>query len=392
VAVKRQNAQGFHPALKAIGVLTLASESQGAILPISEPLDLLAAFEPTALPVVSLYLNTQSDKHGRDNFAPFVRKELDSFPGGFALRSPERLSMERDAERIHHYLDHELKPSANGLAIFACAGKADFFLALPLDAPLERNQLYVGDQPHLYTLARLYDQHRRFAVVIADTNYARIFVFGLMKTIGQEKVESRKISRTQVGGWSQARYQRHARNYHLHHAKEIVEALERIVREEDIEQIVFAGDEVIIPVLREHLPEFLAQKVIDVLRLDIRTPEHEILAATIEAMREQDARDDIALVKRLFNEYRAGGLGVVGLGKTIEALKNGQVDELLLSASMKEIRGDSGQDADVFTSDELVTRATQTGAEVRFIEDPSLLAEVGGVGAMLRFRQQGFQQ
>jgi peptide subunit release factor 1 (eRF1) len=33
-----------------------------------------------------------------------------------------------------------------------------------------------------------------------------------------------------------------------------------------------------------------------------------------------------------------------------------------------------------------VTRAQQTSARIRFIEDASLLAEVGGVGALLRFR------
>ena len=37
-------------------------------------------------------------------------------------------------------------------------------------------------------------------------------------------------------------------------------------------------------------------------------------------------------------------------------------------------------------ADELVTRAQQTGARVRFIEDPTLLEPVGGVGGLLRFR------
>ena len=37
-------------------------------------------------------------------------------------------------------------------------------------------------------------------------------------------------------------------------------------------------------------------------------------------------------------------------------------------------------------ADRLVTLARQTGAHVRFIEEPALLAEVGGVGAFLRFR------
>jgi peptide subunit release factor 1 (eRF1) len=37
-------------------------------------------------------------------------------------------------------------------------------------------------------------------------------------------------------------------------------------------------------------------------------------------------------------------------------------------------------------ADELVTRAQQTNARIRFIEDSDLMSEVGGVGALLRFK------
>jgi len=36
----------------------------------------LALFPPTTMPVLSVYLNTQPDQHGRDNFSPFLGKEL----------------------------------------------------------------------------------------------------------------------------------------------------------------------------------------------------------------------------------------------------------------------------------------------------------------------------
>jgi peptide subunit release factor 1 (eRF1) len=39
-------------------------------------------------------------------------------------------------------------------------------------------------------------------------------------------------------------------------------------------------------------------------------------------------------------------------------------------------------------ADELVAAARQTDARVTFIEDPTLLAEAGGVGAILRYRLQ----
>jgi hypothetical protein len=39
---------------------------------LAEQIDTLAAFAPTTPPVISLYLNTQSDDHGRDHFASFI--------------------------------------------------------------------------------------------------------------------------------------------------------------------------------------------------------------------------------------------------------------------------------------------------------------------------------
>ena len=48
--------------------------------------------------------------------------------------------------------------------------------------------------------------------------------------------------------------------------------------------------------------------------------------------------------------------------------------------------GGAGDEGQRKLSDELITRAQQTAARITFIEDASLLADVGGVGALLRFR------
>jgi peptide subunit release factor 1 (eRF1) len=196
------------------------------------------------------------------------------------------------------------------------------------------------------------------------------------------------------------RYQRHVDNNYLHHTKEVVEMLNDVVNEEAAEHIILAGDEVIIPLLRDHLPLHLEKKVIDILRLDIRTPEHEVLKQTMEAFREHNLQSDAEKVRLLLDEYRAGGLAVVGFRDTARALDQGQVDELLLSASAREIHDDSrsfdeviqidksvSSDAPhILAGDLLVTRARNTGARVTFIEDSALLADIGGVGALLRYQ------
>ena len=367
-------------------------------------LDQLAAFPPTALPVLSLYLNAQADQHGRDAFATFVRKELPARAKTYPLRSPARDSIDRDMARITTYLQEDVHPATNGIALFACAGADAFFEAVQLDVPIPEHQLYVDHQPHLYPLARLLDQSRRYAVLLADTNAARLFVFGTGERLQAHEVQNPKVSHTRVGGWSQARYQRHVKNYHLHHAKEVVDALDQVVHQDQIEHIILAGDAVIIPVLCEQMPPPLREKVIDILRLDITTPEHEIVQAALVALREQDAQEDAEKVERLLDAFRAGGLAVVGVHETLAALANGQVDELLISATVDQLQADDEGDALLqarapegesngsttspagIVADELVTRARQSSAHITFIENAALLADVGGVGARLRYR------
>jgi peptide chain release factor subunit 1 len=341
-------------------------------------LDLLARLEPTAFPLLSLYLNTDADGTGKPNHDVFLKKELRERVKTYPERSAQRESLEKDVERINRFVADELKPSTRGVAIFACSG-ANLFEAVQLEVPFDRNLLVVGDRADLYPLARLDDEYPRYAALVVNTNLARIFVFSTGRTVNAIEVRTPKTKHTKAGGWSQARFQRHVENVHLQHAKEVVERLDEIVASESIDHVVLAGDEVIVPLLREQLPDRLARKLVDVLRLDIRSPEHEVLAATLEALQRKDEETDEAVVQRLLDDYRAGGLAVVGPEGVRAALQKGQVDTLIISASPNQLRGDEA------TANELVSLAIQTSAAVRFIENAQLLAPVGGAGAALRY-------
>ena len=344
--------------------------------PLREQLDRLAAFEPTTWPVSSLYLDLRPDQHGRHHYEPFLRKTLPE--RSRSLEGDARKSFDRDAQRIRDYMA-ELPPSTTGVAIFACAAADDFFEAIPLGIPVERHELFIGPTPHLYPLARLNDQYPRYAALLVDTNAARLFVFSLGRTSERVRVTNVKTRSGSPGGWSQARYRRHLENFHLHHMKEVVAVLERVVRDEAIERIVVACDEVARPLLMEQLPKDLAARIVDVVHADIHTPEHRVLAETLEALRQRDADTDLEHVEALVDTWRAGGLAVVGPDDTLDALAKRQVEELLISA-----RGFDGDRAKV--GDELVGAAHQNGARIRFIEAASLLDDLGGVGAVLRFR------
>jgi len=368
-------------------------------------LDGLVNFEPVPAPVISLYLDARVDNHGQRTFLPFVRKQLSERSKSYENQSDDQKSFDEDFVRIVRYLESEVPPPVQGIAIFACSADDDWFVVGLFDAPFERNRLFVSDRPHLYPLARLVDQYRRYAVVLADTNSAQIFVFAAGRAVEHEEVENVKTKQVKVGGWSQARYQRHVQNYHLHHAKEVVDMLEKIVREENIENVILAGDEAtVIPLLREQMPKTLEEKVIETLSLGVDTPEHELLEESLTAFRRQDSLTDMEKVERLLNEYRADDLGVAGVTDTLAALSNGQVEEVLIAAKAESLHYDQDEVKKVLklydvdgalpkeldqrtVADELVRRANVlSSARVTFIEDSTRLERIGGVGAFLRYR------
>jgi peptide subunit release factor 1 (eRF1) len=374
---------------------------------IEEPLARLVAFEPTTFPVLSVYLNTQPDQHGRTpDLAPYLHREFKALARTWATGSPESHSFERDAARICSYAADQIDAGANGVAIFACWGAGEFFEAVQLTTPVSDNRVYAYNQPHLYHLARLDEQFPRYAAVLTDTNTARIFVFGLGHVIDAEKVKGKKVHRVKVGGWSQARYQRRVGNAHHEHAKEVVERLAEIVRDDKVSHIILAGDAVVIPLLQEQLPPEMASMV-EVMKMDIHASEQDVLMATLKTLQAQEVRTAAEKVERLIEEYRARGLAVVGLQETLEALAKGQVEELLISAALEKSHSQTEEvaavlapeipDAEGGTKSEeprqaslpdlLVTKAKQTGATVTFIDDAALLDATDGVGAFLRWRE-----
>jgi peptide subunit release factor 1 (eRF1) len=173
---------------------------------------------------------------------------------------------------------------------------------------------------------------------------------------------------------------------------------------------------VVIPLFREQLPKPLAEKVVDEISLASDAGKDAVLKASLDTLKEADAKTDREKVDAAVGAYRAGGLGVVGPDATLLAITNGQVDELLIAASLGGIAGLRGTraaemaiandssiaepavepsmageaaSADAGTvrlADELVTRAQQTAARICFIEDASLLEPYGGVAATLRYR------
>lgn len=378
----------------------------------------LGALESNGFPFVTLYLNAAANENGRDEYQSWLKNEIDELTANFPEDSAEAESFKADVEKIQQFLESEVEDSANGIAVFACHGADGFFETAQLDVAFPNNRLFAFDRPHIFPLVRLVEQNPKYAVLWSDTNKADIYVFGGENTINLEtetqakveEIENQVTQGTKVGGWSQARYQRHIANFHLQHAKETVEELEKLLQQAKIDYLILCGDErTIMPILRPQLSKAVEESVVETLNLSQYASELEIREQTRQVMYEQNIVKDQERVQRMYDAAKAAaGLGTMGVEDTLAALSNGQVEELIISSSFEAIKyspkklkkvlkayavGDDNSTGDDLPDvkesrqigDELLIRALNSGAKIVFIEDATLLKEANGVGAVLRY-------
>jgi peptide chain release factor subunit 1 len=378
----------------------------------------LVAYVPDEAPVISVYLDTTADENGRPTYEIWFKNEISEAGQKFEKESAEAVDFDAAIERIRHFLEHDLEPATRGTAIFASASGDGFFQTVQIDEPFPHNRFFMFDRPHLFPLARVIAQNPRYLALWADTNKAEIYIFGGENHLNVEaetrakveEIQGDKTRRTHVGGWSQARYQRHIANFHLQHAKETVDEVEKLMREAKIEQLVLCGDEAtIMPILRPQFSKESEDRIVGVLNMSQYATEEQIHEQTLEIVRAKRDEVEKESVDRLYNAARsAAGLGALGVEKTLEALSNGQVEELLISSVFDSIKynprsvdkvleayapGDDnsteGETPDAREkrqiADELIIRAMNSAAKITFVNEELLLAEAGGVGAVLRY-------
>jgi hypothetical protein len=371
-----------------------------ALAGIEHTLERLAAFTSATDPVVSLYLDLRPDQHGRRRHAEFFERAMADQIATFEPSSPARRRLERDTQRIDEFLQRHIETPAQMAAVFCCSGEPDLFEAIQLDAAGGGHRLYIDRHPHLFPLLRAMDAYATYAALVFDTNAARLYVFAVGALQRKLVVRNEKPSRTPgVDVFSEGEYQRNSDNLHVQHMKEVAGLVERVVRQERVQQVFVAGSSAAMPLLRRELPREVEARLTEVSRLDMKSPDADVLRATMEAFRQADARSDRDDVARVLNAFRSRGLGTIGLPRVRAALTLGQVDRVLVPATAKapfaeamspeaaasaaKVRPPSLSEPAI---EELLHMARSTDAAITFIEDAELLDAAGGVGAFLRFR------
>lgn len=346
----------------------------------------LAAFEPTEMPVLSVYLDMRPQATGESpgirSGEIVLRARLHEIANTYRERGNARDCFLADRERIEEFVRRDMSPATSGLIIFACSAKG-LWESVEVGAELE-NEVTVGPVPELYQLAKMLDEHETVVVAVVDTNNARFFVtrYGRLNELdGPDDPNVQDYSKPSGGGWRQKRYQTIVDNKRRDFSQQVVEELEALIERVEAKNLVIAGNETTMTLLQDNLSPS-SKKILysEVLRIDQRAPRLDIKKDVMRIVDEIEKEKDLSLAEKLVGAIRGDGLGVAGLDATAQALKNGQVAMLLLNPSI-------GVISDTVRN-QLIRLAVTTGANVDMVEDNETSAITDGVGALLRYKFQ----
>src|SRR4051794_4964934 len=93
----------------------------------------LSEFEPDGYPFLSVYIDAGTNEIGREDYPVWLKTQIAEERSRYSENKEEADRLDAVTERINDYIENEVDPAANGIAIFASLGDEGFFEAIQLN-------------------------------------------------------------------------------------------------------------------------------------------------------------------------------------------------------------------------------------------------------------------
>jgi peptide chain release factor subunit 1 len=340
-----------------------------------------------------LFLNAKSSWR-------WLERRFEEYRGLLEKSSDERDNFDRTVEMIRKRL--QSKPPKHGsLAIYAC-WLSDFYESHHVSVQL-KEQVILNSSPYVRPLAEFLDEYETFCIVLLDHRAAKIFLVAGANIAQVDQARGDIKNHVRKGGWSQQRYERRRDKQIHNYCHEIAGRLEKLAKEEPFEELIIAGDKVLIQELQGQLTAQMKQRLAAAEPVRAGLSDQELLEELYPSFMQEERREERQLYEAIREECFREGRAATGPLAVLAKLKEGRVNHLLVDRELKlkgfrcreceflghGIPGDCPHcKGDVFEVDlvnEMVELGAQTGAKAEFADAIDGLTVWGGVAALLRY-------
>lgn len=347
--------------------------------------DLSEIYDPESMnSYITLYINKEASK-------TFIDKRQQAC--STLLLGLEKKNLIKTIEKIKDFLQKNKEFEG---AIFA-SDKHNYFTTVPLPIKLN-NSLIVDSSPYIRPLARIQDEWESFTLVLLNSNYAKIYSISLGKVEDEKKLSVDIINKHKKGGCSQARFQRIRKGAIDLFFSEVEEALYKTADN----QIVLAGPGQAKLLFKDKISKNLRERIVATIDISI-DDEKELLKESINLISKLEEKKSQGAVQQLKEEILKDGLAAYGIDDTLQAVKNGQAEllivekgykekgficekcQILKAMSIKHCQVCGGHVSEVDVIEEILEFAKRIDATIEFTNDEEI-SKLGHIGAILRYK------
>ncbi|MGZ6515834.1 MAG: baeRF10 domain-containing protein, partial [Actinomycetota bacterium] len=290
-------------------------------------------YQATEDTILSVYLNLGPDiREGRS-----VRARLVDLLKPI-LGSTERMEHDRaealraDVQTVMSMEERIQADRGHGVALFSCHATGFFgYLSLPAGV---WDAATAGPSPYIRPLMAVLEAYPKMVAVVVDRKRSDLFAFSMAGVEAHEEVVSDVLRSKHFGGWyglEEYRTQHRAVELAHHHYKDTVTRLEELFHRFGADVLCVGGHNDTTDEFLPFLPAHLADRLIGTFHVDPHTMTPSIVRDRCADLRlahvtRQHERD----VEVLLQTAERGGLAVLGLARTLDAVNAGAVSTLLV--------------------------------------------------------------
>jgi peptide chain release factor subunit 1 len=196
-----------------------------------------------------------------------------------------------------------------------------------------RDRLAIEPIAYGRPLQSILESRRRIALALVDRRRARLCECSFGRIRSLEEIEHAVPARSRAGGssgYDEGRLGRLESELHHAHYRDVAERLFAHWRREKFDHVIVAGSKEDASAFEGHLHPFLQDRLAGRIAADWGSTRLD-LERDVEAIERDVVRRDMdSRLAKLYEQAGRGGLGVLGLGGTINALARGQVHSLFV--------------------------------------------------------------
>ena len=368
---------------------------------LNQHITLLADVEETDAPFISCYLNLENGPAGwrdaLDERARILRR----------LHKGNDLSyIEEALGKIEAWLTSNLLPESKGVAVFVRGTfGGSFMLPMQFAAPLP-TWITVYPTPNIYHLVELKDNYHRYVVLLAKPDRVCILEVNLGAASIKAWINEPALRRRVGQEWGRPRYQVIPAHSEDHFVYGKVAVLEQLMRSGGHTHLILAGDPEITQQIHHALPKDLVDKLVEIIPADETAQQADVVMATLSSFIEHEEQESRSVVVCMVEGLRGQNRAVAGLAATLDALRWGGVDTLVMANDFQPDPGWICTDCKAYgievpetsvcpycaaesvrpldIKESILRLAGQSECPVEVVEQSDVLMSLGGVGCLLR--------